>query len=98
LAKRGQLWNRVLQEDRVMGESEFLSGWTAKAREQSALSTLKTTAKRLLKRKFPSEAAEDILQCIDEQPSIELLAAWVDELGVASSITEFRAFLRQRPK
>jgi hypothetical protein len=98
LAKRGQLWNRVLQEDRVMGESEFLSGWTAKAREQSALSTAKNMLKTLLRDRFANQEMQDILQCIDQQPSVELLTAWLLQAARVGSIAEFRTFLRQRPK
>jgi hypothetical protein len=87
-------WSDAMKEW-TMIESQLVLEWTADARREAELATLREVLFNLLKRKFPEPLPEEFAGLINGQKSGELLREWFWAGFEAASLAEFLAVLRR---
>lgn len=94
LAGRLAAWSDAMKEWNMI-ESQLVWEWTADARRETELATLRRVLLLTAKERFPDPLPEAMGALINNQGSIELLNDWFRAALRAKSLEEFLAVLRR---
>jgi hypothetical protein len=94
LAGRYLAWEKGL-EDFKMTESHVVNRWIERAQLETTLANFRTLLIRLLEGRFPGQTSQELIQTINEQPSVELLQEWFDQAASVTTMAEFLAVVRR---
>jgi hypothetical protein len=72
-------------------ESEIVNEWMAQAQVLEARATLV----RIIKRRLSDPVPAEVVETINQQPSLDMLHDWVDEAATAQTMDDFLAVLRR---
>jgi hypothetical protein len=76
-------------------ESQLIREWTAEAREQARLETLRALLLRQAANRFNGALTDEDRQMISKQDSSSVLDEWLDAVVQATDYAAFRAVLRR---
>ena len=78
-----------------MQDSQVVLGWTADARQEERIATLRATLLRQAQKRFKDELTEEDKQMIATQESADVLRDWLDAVVEQPTYADFRAVLRR---
>jgi hypothetical protein len=87
------VWQDELEEWAVT-ESPLLNSWI----ERSQLQQGREWLVACLKARFPGDLTPEVIETINQQPSLSLLRSWYDAALAAKSYDDFLKVLRKRPR
>ena len=79
-----------------MTESKAVNEWIEEAVNRKEVETFRLLLIRLLQRRFPNQVSPEVLDTINAQPSLPMLADWFDQASQTTSLADFVRLLRAR--
>jgi hypothetical protein len=78
-----------------MTESPIVNEWIEQSSKESTLDGVRETLVKQLRKRFPGQVTEEIVQTINSQPSRAMLDDWAEQIVVVETIDDFRTHLRR---